>query len=952
MAARRRSTYLGRVGAAFVPIAIAGFWMPVLAAQFSTQEGRLLFGALSALAFGYCLLAGTRVTADCISSEKRDGTIGLLFLTDLKGYDVILGKLVSSSVTALYALLGTVPVLALALLLGGVTLDEVGRTALLFANTLFFSMSAGVFASTLSRNDRKAAFATACLIGFACAGPYALGWIYAFSRWMIYGPGPGSFMEIADLLRPSPVFAFQILRSNAVLPGMLSEFYQSILLTLSLSWILLGLASVIVPRVCRERPPQKAGLRWLNFRNRWSYGAPEKRRRFRKRLLAQNAFYWLAARDRIKAHYVWLFVGALALIWVWSGWLLQSFIFDWDVSLIVLYLLFGFLKVWLTSEVCTRVAEDRASGAYELLLSSPMQPSLMARGVSLALWRQFGRPVLAILLLSWLLLRSALRSPHSGLAEGEVKTLFWSLMLMLIADLWALKWVGMWLAATRRHVNQATMATWARVLVLPSLVFLVVQTLVILFEHVLQSGSAADDHWIGGRSALLWLGLGLTTDGLLGFHARWRYLHQLRDAVAQQYAPPAGLQPFLVYIHALRARLFGAPEPKAAAVGTGFGWRKWAIALPLLTILAGWASLAFWRAWSHRQVEIKLATIRAAGQPVTLSSLQNWGNRSGPDENAARYLQKSAVYLRSMRVWSGVPAPGVKLEWPGRTGAVSPESLARMEGIVRSNRTALDLIHSTVNLRQSRFAMSWQNMPASMVTWQEFAPFHAAIQLFEFEALLGMQANDTRRVLDAIDGLLAIARALSQEPYMAAAYHRQWQLRGAGRILERLLNQEALDPPTLDRLLVKFAQAEQSTASTLANGLIGERCLVIHDYGSPTATSTWFGAPTPTAAQKAWLDAVAYGSTISGLKDRQLLQLLHGYDDVIRRAEALGTAQAVAGFSVAAEGRVPPRLRCRRLLRLDLDRTTGTHRLVAKCATCPGSREFSNEPPAPAAILV
>lgn len=141
---------------------------------------------------------------------------------------------------------------------------------------------------------------------------------------------------------------------------------------------------------------------------------------------------------------------------------------------------------------------------------------------------------------------------------------------------------------------------------------------------------------------------------------------------------------------------------------------------------------------------------------------------------------------------------------------------------------------------------------------------------------------------------------------MAAAYHRQWQLRGAGRILERLLNQQALDQPTLDRLLVKFAQAEQSTASTLANGLIGERCLVIHDHGSPTVTSTWFGVPTMTAAQKAWADAVAYCSTITGLKDRQLLQLLQGYDDVIRRAEALGTAEALAGFPAAAEGRVPP----------------------------------------------
>ena len=48
--------------------------------------------------------AGLLGTADCVSSEKRDGTLGLLFLTDLKGYDVICGKLAANSVSVLYGL--------------------------------------------------------------------------------------------------------------------------------------------------------------------------------------------------------------------------------------------------------------------------------------------------------------------------------------------------------------------------------------------------------------------------------------------------------------------------------------------------------------------------------------------------------------------------------------------------------------------------------------------------------------------------------------------------------------------------------------------------------------------------------------------------------------------------------------------------------------------------------
>jgi hypothetical protein len=59
-------------------------------------------------------------TADCISSEKREGTLGLLFLTDLKGYSVILGKMLATSLNSFYALTAIFPVLAIPLLLGGI----------------------------------------------------------------------------------------------------------------------------------------------------------------------------------------------------------------------------------------------------------------------------------------------------------------------------------------------------------------------------------------------------------------------------------------------------------------------------------------------------------------------------------------------------------------------------------------------------------------------------------------------------------------------------------------------------------------------------------------------------------------------------------------------------------------------------------------------------------------
>ena len=55
------------------------------------------FTGLMMISFIYSLVAGRRFTADCLSEEKREGTLGLLFLTDLKGYDVVLGKVAATS---------------------------------------------------------------------------------------------------------------------------------------------------------------------------------------------------------------------------------------------------------------------------------------------------------------------------------------------------------------------------------------------------------------------------------------------------------------------------------------------------------------------------------------------------------------------------------------------------------------------------------------------------------------------------------------------------------------------------------------------------------------------------------------------------------------------------------------------------------------------------------------
>src|ERR1700733_9462409 len=91
--ARQHGTYRLRVRAALqaLLIGLAGYFVNLLQPQL--KLGTVLFWGLSGVSLLFCLLAGRRSTADCLSQEKREGTLGFLFLTALIGFAGALGKL-------------------------------------------------------------------------------------------------------------------------------------------------------------------------------------------------------------------------------------------------------------------------------------------------------------------------------------------------------------------------------------------------------------------------------------------------------------------------------------------------------------------------------------------------------------------------------------------------------------------------------------------------------------------------------------------------------------------------------------------------------------------------------------------------------------------------------------------------------------------------------------------
>jgi len=522
VASRRRATYWIRTGAAAAILVVGTWFFLMMRREPATQISMVLFGITSGAAVLYCLLAGMRATADCISQEKRDGTLGLLFLTDLKGYDVVLGKMAANSINTFYGVLAVVPMMAIPLLMGGVTFGEFGRMAALALNTLFFSLSLGIFVSAMSLSARNAVGMTFLLLFvLAGMGPAIAGWLLEVKK----------FTAVATaLFLPSPGFTFAM-AFDSTFRTRSQGYYLSMAVIHIIAWAGLIFASLVAPRTWQDRPAVGSKMRLRDRVQSWIYGDGQQRRELRGRLLDENAFFWLASRSRFKHVLPWIIIGALAILWFagWAKWRrewLNEGIFV--TTGVVLNLL---LKGWFASESGRRIAEDRQNGALELLLSTPITVREILHGQWLALRRQFLGPIIFVVAL-WLTFMASGPGEYMSRSERGAWVAFWlSATVMLVLDLWALYWVGMWQGLTARSPQQAASTTSARILVLPWVMFF----LAVLVVGLSGTGGIDWEFFLA-----CWFLAGLFIDFTFAAIAREKLLSEFRLVAEQRFAAKPG----------------------------------------------------------------------------------------------------------------------------------------------------------------------------------------------------------------------------------------------------------------------------------------------------------------------------------------------------------------------------------------------------------------------------
>ena len=452
VAVRQRSTYYVRLLAGAAAIAIS-FWGLLIWADWKSPAslGHSLLEALAMTGFIGVVLAGLVLTSDCISRERREGTLGLLFLTDLRGIDVAFGKLAAKAILPFYALLAMFPALGICLLVGGVMAGEVGRLVLALLNALFFSLSATLLTSTFCRKQR-AAQASAFLMILVCVpGVPLLG--RALSAWttnpvwrqsaLLFSPAGSYFMAFDQDYQGAPVV-----------------FWGSALSTHLFAWLCLALSAFVLPRSFLEKSNDETSRpRWA--RSRLRIGPPS----LQREELERNPMSWLADRDRPRRRWVWCFP-ALALL-LWMGFELDplgdSKAQAGFIALAAIHVVF---KIWLCADGSHAFATGRRDGTLELLLLTPLGAREIATGTLSGFRRRYLAPLLALFFLDL-----ALAAWLALVGSGPSAILVGVAGAMLLVDSYCLCWVGMLRGLVARDSGQAIVATLGRVLLLPWLYF-------------------------------------------------------------------------------------------------------------------------------------------------------------------------------------------------------------------------------------------------------------------------------------------------------------------------------------------------------------------------------------------------------------------------------------------------------------------------------------------------
>ncbi len=375
---RKPAIYNERLGWGLTAVFLLAFFSWNFPGQIA--NGRYLLSGAHFWLAGIIFLVAPIGAADAISREKREGTLGLLLLTGLSPTEIVLGKLAVHFLRLIYISLIVLPFLALPMIIGGVTLQDflvsfvfiifliaVGLTAGLIASSIFVSFGAALFWAMFF-----SLFLTVAISASAVNAAFEL-----------FPTGISALMNTATQIFIGPILM--------LFPVLIRQVFGTLIFTaawpfifvggglLLLSILLLSFAVWFCSRRVR-RHAQFAGetKRQAAFRKKfltpvlWS----STYRRWITRKLEKNPLIWLEYRTPWARAARWAMILVIILIET----LLLVTLPGREDFLTTHFLFLAFLVTFLTFKSSSSFQNEKESGAFELLLVTPLTEQKLVTG--------------------------------------------------------------------------------------------------------------------------------------------------------------------------------------------------------------------------------------------------------------------------------------------------------------------------------------------------------------------------------------------------------------------------------------------------------------------------------------------------------------------------------------------------------------------------------------------
>ncbi|HWF18294.1 MAG TPA: hypothetical protein VG754_03460 [Verrucomicrobiae bacterium] len=255
------------------------------------------------------------------------------------------------------------------------------------------------------------------------------------------------------------------------------------------------------------------------------------------------------------------------------------------------------------------------------------------------------------------------------------------------------------------------------------------------------------------------------------------------------------------------------PRPKKNSA-----WKKWFTRLFILCAIATIAVIvrfSVWRLRLHREINARVASIRAKGLPINWEDLSHWPSDVPDSENAALIYTNAIAHIHFEHLTSKL----VNLPMPGEK--ISENDFSLVKQTVDTNQEGLQLIYSAEKFTKARFPIDYNLGPDAKLP--HLSGLRGAARLLAHDAFLKAERKDAEGAAKAAEASLHLSSALENEPLLISQLTSLSILNESCKSLERVLGKVTFSEPSLLRISTTLSLADAT--NQILTGLIGDRAL-------------------------------------------------------------------------------------------------------------------------------